>query len=87
MSIHRLHTAHERVCTKKREYLPVAELKFMEAQCLIAGGEPGAAISALESILQFARTTEMNATLGRVYETSGLKRCAFLRNKKSIAGC
>lgn len=58
----------------------MAELKFMEAQCLIAGGEPGAAISALESILQFARTTEMSATLGRVYETSGLKRCAgFLR--------
>lgn len=64
-------------CTNQREYLPVAELKFMEAQCLIAGAEPGTAIQALEAILQFARTAEMNATLGRVYESSGLKRCAM----------
>ena len=46
----------------------------MEAQCLIAGGEPGTAIQALEAILQFARTAEMSATLARVYESSGLKR-------------
>lgn len=59
----------------QRENLPVAELKFMEAQCLIAGGEPSAAISALEAIPQYARTAEMSATLGRVYEASGLKRC------------
>lgn len=50
----------------------------MEAQCLIAGGEPGTAIQALEAILQFARTAEMSATLGRVYESSGLKRCVPL---------
>lgn len=58
----------------QKEYLPVAELKFMEAQCLIAGGEAGSAIPALEAILQFARTPEMSVTLGRVYESSGLKR-------------
>lgn len=52
----------------------MAELKFMEAQCLIAGGEAGSAIPALEAILQFARTLEMSVTLGRVYESSGLKR-------------
>ncbi|CAM9599204.1 unnamed protein product [Ectocarpus fasciculatus] len=68
----------------QKEYLPVAELKFMEAQCLIAGGEPGTAIPALEAILQFARTAEMSATLGRVYESSGLKRNACSMYKKTL---
>ena len=52
----------------------MAEVKFLEAQCLIAAGENGAAISALEGIPQFARTPVMNATLGRVYDNKGLKR-------------
>eukprot|EP00903_Cladosiphon_okamuranus_P008735 g8367.t1 len=68
----------------QREYLPVAELKFMEAQCLIAGGEPGTAIQALEAILHFARTAEMNATLGRVYEGAGLKRNACSMYKRTL---
>eukprot|EP00904_Undaria_pinnatifida_P001371 jgi/Undpi1/11234/HiC_scaffold_30.g13532.m1 len=68
----------------QRENLPVAELKFMEAQCLIAGGEPSAAISALEAIPQYARTAEMSATLGRVYEASGLKRNACSMYKSTL---
>lgn len=55
----------------------MAELKFKEAQCLVAVGEPGAAIASLESIKKFARTFEMSATLARVYESSGLKRYAL----------
>lgn len=54
--------------------VPLAELKFMEAQCLIAAREPGAAIASLEGISKPTRTAEMNATLARVYENSGLKR-------------
>lgn len=46
----------------------------MEAQCLIAAGEPGAAIASLESVTKSARTAEMSATLAKVYETSGLRR-------------
>lgn len=62
------------------EYLPLADIKYKEAQCLIADGELGAAISALESIMQFARTAEVSATLGRVYESSGLKRQVSMKN-------
>lgn len=58
----------------QKEYLAVAEVKFMEAQCLISAGESGTAIAALEAIDVLDRTTVMNITLGRVYETHGLKR-------------
>ncbi|CAM9332755.1 unnamed protein product [Pylaiella littoralis] len=77
-------TAGSNLTPHQIEYLRVAELKFMEAQCLIAGGESGAAIQALETILQFARTAEMSATLARVYETSGLKRNACSMYKRTL---
>ncbi|CAM9877479.1 unnamed protein product [Ascophyllum nodosum] len=68
----------------EKDNFPVAEVKFLEAQCLIAAGENGAAISALEGIPQFARTPVMNATLGRVYDNKGLKRSAGPAYKRTL---
>ncbi|CAM9515203.1 unnamed protein product, partial [Discosporangium mesarthrocarpum] len=66
------------------EYLPLAELKFKEAQCLITGGDTGAAISSLEAILPYARTAEMSITLAQTYRNSNLKRNACSVYKRAL---
>ncbi|CAM9531895.1 unnamed protein product, partial [Phaeothamnion confervicola] len=68
----------------QRTYLQEAALRFKEACCLRECGDASAAITALEGVLLFARTAEMNVCLAGTYESAGLKRNAASTYKVAL---
>ncbi|KAG5185653.1 hypothetical protein JKP88DRAFT_262625 [Tribonema minus] len=73
--------------TWQADYKEEAQLKFKEAKCLMENKQDAAAISALEAIVLFARTVEMNLVLARCYETTGMNKNAINVYKHALRQC